>query len=72
MCGVVAAQSIGEPATQMTLNTFHTAGTTKKSVTLVRKPPLRSVTALLPLSSVVVFTIAHGTLMSPSLCPLML
>ena len=32
----MAAQSIGEPATQMTLNTFHTAGTTKKSVTLVR------------------------------------
>ena len=70
MCGVVAAQSIGEPATQMTLNTFHTAGTTKKSVTLVRKPPLRSVTALLP--SVVVSAIAHGALMSPLLCPLML
>ncbi len=38
MCGVVAAQSIGEPATQMTLNTFHTAGVSKKSVTLVRLP----------------------------------
>jgi RNA polymerase Rpb1, domain 6/RNA polymerase Rpb1, domain 5 len=23
MCGVLAAQSLGEPATQMTLNTFH-------------------------------------------------
>jgi DNA-directed RNA polymerase beta' subunit len=34
MCGVVAAQSIGEPATQMTLNTFHSAGVSKKSVTL--------------------------------------
>jgi DNA-directed RNA polymerase II subunit RPB1 len=34
MCGVVAAQSIGEPATQMTLNTFHSAGVAKKSVTL--------------------------------------
>jgi DNA-directed RNA polymerase II subunit RPB1 len=26
MCGTLAAQSIGEPATQMTLNTFHYAG----------------------------------------------
>jgi len=24
--GVIAAQSIGEPSTQMTLNTFHMAG----------------------------------------------
>mgnify|MGYP001953936559 CR=1 FL=1 len=34
MCGVVAAQSIGEPATQMTLNTFHYAGVSAKNVTL--------------------------------------
>ena len=34
MCGVVAAQSIGEPATQMTLNTFHSAGVAKKGMTL--------------------------------------
>lgn len=34
MCGVIAAQSIGEPATQMTLNTFHYAGVASKSVTL--------------------------------------
>jgi len=33
MCGVLAAQSIGEPATQMTLNTFHHAGMSKKNVT---------------------------------------
>lgn len=33
MCGVVAAQSIGEPATQMTLNTFHYAGVSAKNVT---------------------------------------
>lgn len=25
--GVIAAQSVGEPSTQMTLNTFHMAGT---------------------------------------------
>ena len=31
MVGVVAAQSIGEPATQMTLNTFHYAGVSAKS-----------------------------------------
>lgn len=32
--GVVAAQSIGEPSTQMTLNTFHLAGHSSKNVTL--------------------------------------
>lgn len=34
MCGTLAAQSIGEPATQMTLNTFHYAGVSSKNVTL--------------------------------------
>ena len=34
MVGVLAAQSIGEPATQMTLNTFHFAGVSAKNVTL--------------------------------------
>lgn len=32
MCGTIAAQSIGEPATQMTLNTFHSAGTGNRTV----------------------------------------
>lgn len=34
MCGVMAAQSVGEPATQMTLNTFHNSGISSKNVTL--------------------------------------
>jgi DNA-directed RNA polymerase II subunit RPB1 len=34
MCGVLAAQSLGEPATQMTLNTFHNTGIGSKNVTL--------------------------------------
>ena len=34
MVGSVAANSIGEPATQMTLNTFHNAGISSKNVTL--------------------------------------
>ena len=34
MVGNIAAQSIGEPATQMTLNTFHFAGVSSKNVTL--------------------------------------
>ncbi|CUM65511.1 DNA-directed RNA polymerase II subunit RPB1 [Priceomyces carsonii] len=34
MVGIIAAQSIGEPATQMTLNTFHYAGVSSKNVTL--------------------------------------
>jgi DNA-directed RNA polymerase II subunit RPB1 len=33
MVGVLAAQSIGEPATQMTLNTFHLAGVTAQTTT---------------------------------------
>ncbi|MCP8312289.1 MAG: DNA-directed RNA polymerase subunit A' [Candidatus Methylarchaceae archaeon HK02M1] len=33
-CGVVAAQSIGEPGTQMTLRTFHFAGVKERDVTL--------------------------------------
>jgi len=33
-CGVVAGQSIGEPSTQMTLNTFHLAGHGGANVTL--------------------------------------
>ncbi|KAF7331296.1 DNA-directed RNA polymerase subunit [Mycena kentingensis (nom. inval.)] len=33
MCGTPAAQSIGEPATQMTLTTFHYAGVSSKNVT---------------------------------------
>ena len=34
MVGALAAQSLGEPATQMTLNTFHFAGVSAKNVTL--------------------------------------
>ena len=34
MVGNIAAQSIAEPATQMTLNTFHFAGVSAKNVTL--------------------------------------
>ena len=33
MVGTVAAQSIGEPTTQLTLNTFHSAGTVKANAT---------------------------------------
>jgi DNA-directed RNA polymerase II subunit RPB1 len=33
MVGAIAAQSLGEPATQMTLNTFHLAGVGKPGVT---------------------------------------
>ena len=34
MVGALAAQSLAEPATQMTLNTFHYAGLSAKNVTL--------------------------------------
>lgn len=32
--GIIAAQSVGEPSTQMTLNTFHLAGVGSRNVTL--------------------------------------
>jgi DNA-directed RNA polymerase I subunit RPA1 len=34
MVGIIAGQSVGEPSTQMTLNTFHLAGHSAKNVTL--------------------------------------
>ena len=34
MVGALAAQSIGEPATQMTLNTFHFAGVAEMNITM--------------------------------------
>ena len=34
MIGTIAAQSLGEPVTQLTLNTFHAAGISAKNVTL--------------------------------------
>ena len=60
MVGIVAAQSIGEPTTQMTLNTFHFAGVASKSnvtrgvprieeiISLTNNPKNPSVTVYLP------------------------
>ena len=60
MVGIVAAQSIGEPTTQMTLNTFHFAGVASKSnvtrgvprieeiLTLTDNPKNPSITVCLP------------------------
>jgi DNA-directed RNA polymerase II subunit RPB1 len=59
MVGIIAAQSIGEPTTQMTLNTFHFAGVSSKSnvsrgvprieeiLTLTREPKNPSLTIYL-------------------------
>ena len=41
MVGAIAAQSIGEPATQMTLNTFHLAGVAEKSNVIRGVPRLK-------------------------------
>lgn len=62
MVGAIAAQSIGEPATQMTLNTFHLAGFSGKNVTLgvprltelinvAKQPKTPSLTIYLPPSA---------------------
>ncbi|KAF2470997.1 beta and beta-prime subunits of DNA dependent RNA-polymerase [Lindgomyces ingoldianus] len=57
MVGVLAAQSIGEPATQMTLNTFHFAGVSSKNVTLgvPRLKEILNVAANIKTPSMVVF-----------------
>jgi DNA-directed RNA polymerase II subunit RPB1 len=41
LVGIIAAQSIGEPATQMTLNTFHQAGVAAKSAMTRGVPRLK-------------------------------
>ena len=46
MVGVIAAQSIGEPATQMTLNTFHFAGVSSKSKVTQGVPRLKEILTL--------------------------
>jgi DNA-directed RNA polymerase II subunit RPB1 len=44
MVGVVAAQSIGEPATQMTLNTFHLSGVSSASKAVRGVPRIEELT----------------------------
>lgn len=53
--GVLAAQSIGEPSTQMTLNTFHFAGRGEMNVTL-GIPRLREI-----------LTVASSNIATPSM-----
>jgi len=53
MCGTLAAQSIREPATQMTLHVFHYAGVSSKNMTLgvPRLKEIINVVMLQPLNS---------------------
>ena len=44
--GIVAAQSIGEPSTQLTLNTFHSAGISAAGTTSLGIPRLRELLSL--------------------------
>ncbi len=46
MVGIIAAQSIGEPSTQMTLNTFHLAGVATKSNVTRGIPRLEEILSL--------------------------
>jgi len=57
MVGNIGAQSMGEPATQMTLNTFHHAGISSKNVTLgvPRLKEIINVTKKLKTPSMTVF-----------------
>jgi DNA-directed RNA polymerase II subunit RPB1 len=46
MVGIIAAQSIGEPTTQLTLNTFHFAGTSSKSNATRGVPRIKEILSL--------------------------
>jgi DNA-directed RNA polymerase II subunit RPB1 len=46
MVGMIAAQSIGEPTTQMTLNTFHLAGVASKSNVTFGVPRIEEILSL--------------------------
>ena len=48
MVGMIAAQSIGEPTTQMTLNTFHFAGVASKSNVTRGVPRIEEILSLSP------------------------
>jgi len=46
--GPLAAQSLGEPTTQMTLNTFHFAGVSSKSKAILGVPRLKEIIDVVP------------------------
>jgi DNA-directed RNA polymerase II subunit RPB1 len=48
MVGIIAAQSIGEPTTQLTLNTFHFAGVASKSTVTRGTPRVEEILSLSP------------------------
>lgn len=62
MVGVLAAQSIGEPATQMTLNTFHFTGISAKNVTLgvPRLKEILNVTSNIKTPSMTIYQEPHN------------
>ncbi len=55
--GVIAAQSIGEPATQMTLNTFHLSGVASKSAMTRGVPRLKELLKATPNPKAIELTI---------------
>ena len=56
--GIIAAQSIGEPSTQMTLNTFHLAGVAAKSNVTRGVPRLKELLKVTPNPKAVSLTIS--------------
>ena len=70
MVGVLAAQSIGEPATQMTLNTFHQAGVSAKQMTqgIPRLIELINATAVLKTPSMTVYSTTADRAGADTLC----
>jgi hypothetical protein len=65
--GVLAAQSVGEPSTQMTLNTFHMAGRGEANVTL-GIPRLREILMTAATRIKVGTRAVQGWFLVPGLC----
>jgi DNA-directed RNA polymerase beta' subunit len=68
--GTIAAQSLGQPITQMTLNTFHAAGISSSNVTLgvPRLKELINLTKSIRCPSMKIYTKQPVTMNDPLLC----
>ena len=65
MVGTIAAQSVGEPTMQMTLNTFHNAGNSAKNVTLGLPRFEELINASSNVKTPVLTIFSEGTTMQP-------
>ena len=58
--GIIAAQSIGEPGTQLTMRTFHTGGVFSGEMTDQLRAPFQGILNYLPTAKALLFRTLHG------------